>query len=226
MAGFGVVPPGAVDPGGFLNPSNAPFWGLNEQGQSCNEDLLYYPDPWDTFWINDDQLPGKCWVEGKDVAQLEIVKRKGKGMAGAKIALLGYEPGEFNVLCRIATPEQWQVLQSVRNKYWAGPAKATKPPQATVNVKHPDLNSLRIFQAVVFGVPLSEPSDVEGAKHFRFRFHEQVKQRQVNQVIAAAALPPEDPRQPASASLNGRPEAPSSNPENASLSGPVLPGRP
>ncbi len=128
----------------------------------------------------------------------------------------------FGQQFRIATPEQWDVFQDVRNKYWAGPTKKAKPPQATVKVTHPDLNSINVYQAVLIGVPTSEQSDVEGAKNFRFRFHEQVNPKATRVFNAAGALPPEDPRQPASAALNSPRPTPSSVHENMGLGGPVL----
>ena len=200
--------------------AKAPFWGLNDKGQTPNEEPTFFQDPWDTFYINNDQLPGYCEVQNKDVAQVEVEKKKGKGSSGAKITILGYEPGSFDVVCRIVTPSQWSAFQDIRRKYWAGPAKAAKPPQATVGVSHPDLNSLNVTQAVIIGFPLAEKSDVEGAKNFRIRFHEESKKVPKKNIDAAGVAPPEDQRQPASAALNAPAEDPAANPENTSLAGP------
>jgi hypothetical protein len=197
----------------------SPFWGLNDKGQTPNEEPTYFSDPWDTFYINGDQLPGYCEVINKDVAQVEVEKKKGKNSAGATITILGYEPGSFDVVCRIVTPAQWEAFQQIRRKYWAGPTKKTKPPALTVTIGHPDLNSLNVTRAVIIGVPLAEKSDVEGAKNFRLRFHEESKKVAKKAIDAAGVLPPEDPRQPAAASLN-TPEDPAANPENTSLAGP------
>lgn len=199
-----------------------PFWGLNAASVVPNEDLLYYPDPWDTFFINSDQLPGKCEVQNKGVATLEVEATKGKDSAGKRIRILGYDPKEFDVIVRIATPEQWDVFCDLGDKYWAGPGKKTKPPAATVLVRHPDLNRLRVYQGVIIGFPLAEQSDVDGAKNFRIQFHEEVKQRPVAALQAAGALPPEDPRQPASIALNGPQPEPSTVDSNMTLDGPKL----
>lgn len=198
------------------------FWGMSDGGGSPNEDLLYQPDPWDSFFINDDQVPGKCWIENKGLAEIEVNVKKGKGGAGSTTTFLGYDPKAFDLVVRIATPAQWDIFQDLRNKYWAGPTKKTKPPTATVKVSHPDLASINIDQAVIIGVPTSEQSDVEGAKNFRIRFHEQVLPKAVKVFSAAGALPAEDPRQPASAALNSPKPAPSTVPANMGLGGPVL----
>jgi hypothetical protein len=199
--------------------ATSPFWGLNAQGETPNEEPTFFHDPWDTFYVNGDQLPGFCEVVNKDVAQIEVEKKKGKNSAGATITVLGYEPGSFDVVCRIVTPAQWSSFQFFRRKYWAGPSKKAKPPSLTVTIGHPDLNSLGITRAVIIGFPLAEKSDVEGAKNFRIRFHEETKKVAKKAVDAAGVLPPEDPRQPASQSLNV-PEDPAANPANTSLAGP------
>lgn len=199
------------------------FWGLNGAGISCNEEADYFDDPWDTFYINTDRLPGRCSVEGKTIAGIEVVKKKGKNAAGAAITILGYDPGEFEVVCRIVTPSQWLIFQTVRNKYWAGPTKAAKPPALTVAVRYPDLNSLNIYKGVIIGcTPGTASSEADGARDYRIRFHEQVKQKAIKGKTAAGALPPEDERQPASAELNGPAPAPSTVAGNMGLDGPRL----
>lgn len=222
MAGFLVLPPGAAQPGGVLNPARVPFWGLNDEGLSCNEDLLYWPDPWDTFFINDIQLPGKCRCDNKSIAAIDVEKSKGKNNSGARIRFFGYLPGAFDVICRIATPEQWLVFQEVQDKFWAGPLKEARPPQITVKVKHPDINRLRVYQAVLVGMPLAEDSEVDGAKNFRWQFHEQVKQKAHRAKVAGGPIP-EDERLPSSTGpLNGPPAPPSTKPANFSLDGPPM----
>jgi hypothetical protein len=224
MAGFLVLPPSAASPGGILNPSRVPFWGLNDEGFSCNEGPLYEKDPWDTFFINDIQLPGKCWVANKSIATIDVEKSKGKNSSGARIRFFGYLPGAFDMICRIATPEQWLVFQEVQDRFWAGPLKEARPPQITVKVKYPDINRLRVYQAVLVGVPLAEDSDLEGAKNFRLNFHEQVKQKATTTKVAGGAVP-EFAGLPGSSfnpPLNAPPPLPSTNPKNFSLDGPPL----
>lgn len=216
MAGFLVVPPQAFSPGGLLNPARVPFWGLNDAGDSCNEGPLYFSDPWDTFFINDDQLPAECEVQNVSLAAIEVEKFKGKNQSGASIKFFGYLPGGFDVVCKINTAEQWEVFQQIQGKYWAGPLKTARPPQLTVRVRHPDINRLRVYQAVLVGVPLAEKGEQEGYKNFRFKFHEQVPTKATAAKKAGGAVP-EDPRLIAS---NATPALPSANPENASLAGP------
>jgi hypothetical protein len=167
-------------------------------------------------------MPGKCWIEGSGISAIEVERKKGKGTSGARISFFGYEPKEFAMLCRIATPEQWQLYQQIEDKFWAGPLKTDRPPQLTVKVSYPDLLRLRVFQAVLIAVPPAETSDVEGAKNFRWKFHEQVKQKPHKAKSAAGALPPEDPQLPASSPLNFTPALPSQTQSNMSLDGPDL----
>jgi hypothetical protein len=216
MPGFLVVPPQAASPGGLLNPARVPFWGLNDNGDSCNEGPLYALDPWDTFFINDDQLPGECSVQNVSLAAIEVEKFKGKNQSGASIKFFGYQPGGFDVVSQIATPEQWEVFQQIQDKYWAGPLKPARPPQITVRVRHPDINRLRVYQAVLVGVSLAEDGKIEGAKNFRLKFHEQVPTKATATKKAGGPVP-EDTRLIAS---NATPPLPSKNPANMSLNGP------
>jgi hypothetical protein len=221
VPGFLVLPPAAASPGGILNPARVPFWGLNDDGVTPNEDLLYYPDPWDTFKINDVQLPGRCHLQNKSIAELDVEKSKGKNNSGARIRFFGYLPGAFDVVERIVTPEQWDIFQGIQDTFWAGPAKAAKPPQMTVKVSHPDLGRLRVYQAVLVGMPLAEDADMDGAKYFRWQFHENVPQRPHKAKVAGGPIP-EDARLPSSQPENAKPELPSKNPANLGLDGPKL----
>jgi hypothetical protein len=199
------------------------FWGLNGAGQSCNEEADYCDDPWDTFKINTDRLPGKCSVEGKTIVKIDVVKRKAVGAAGAEVTGLGYDPGEFDVVCRIVTPSQWLIFQTIRNKYWAGPLKKPKPPALTVAVHHPDLNSFNVHRAVIGGWSLGTPSsDAEGAREYRIHFHEYVPQKKSKVVSASGAIPPEDERGPPSAELNAPAPPPSTVAANTGLDSPPL----
>lgn len=223
MPGPIILPPAAASPGGILNPTRVPFWGLNDEGVSCNEDQLYYPDPWDTFFINGLQLPGRCRLQNKSLAELDVEKTKGKNNSGARIRIFGYLPGGFSVMSRIATPEQWEAHQDIQDKFWAGPSKTARPPQMTVKVSHPDLYRLHIYEAVLVGMPLTEEdSEVDGAKILRWVFNEQTPQKPHKAKVAQGPIP-EDPRLPASdAPANETPQMPSKNPDNMSLDGPKL----
>jgi hypothetical protein len=217
-----IIPPQAALPGGILNPTRVPFWGLSDDGSTPNEDLLYYPDPWDTFVINDLKLPGRCTLQNKSIAAIDVEKSKGKNNSGARIRFFGYLPGQFDVIERIATPEQWLVFQEIQDKFWAGPAKEARPPQITVKVSHPDLGRLHVYQAVLVGMPLAEDADVEGAKNFRWQFHEQVAQKPSKGAKVAGGPIPEDARLPSSQPENATPALPSTNPDNMSLAGPPV----
>lgn len=217
MPGFLIVPPAAASPGGILNPARSVFWGLNEKGDSCAEGPLYARDPWDTFYINTDQLPGECELQNKGLAQIEVEKFKGKNQSGATIKFFGYLASAFDVICKISTPEQFEVYQQIQDKYWAGPTKAARPPALTVNVKHPDLNRLRVYQAVLYGVSLAERGEIDGSKNFRLMFHENVLPKGTKTKKAEGALPPEDSRLIGS---DATPVLPSKNPDNMSLDGP------
>ncbi len=221
MPGPIILPPAAASPGGILNPSRVPFWGLNQDGVSCNEDQLYYPDPWDTFFINDIQLPGCCKLQNKSLTEIEVKKIKGKDNSGSTVHVYGYLPGEWDVISRIATPEQWLVHQEVQDKFWAGPSKVAKPPQITVKVGHPDLGRLRVYEGVLVGMPLAEDSDVEGAKNFRWRFTERSPVK-AHKAKKAGGPIPEDKRLIGSAETpdNYRQRMPSTDPKNLGLEGP------
>ena len=110
---------------GSLSPAGGgqPFWGLNDAGQSPNQGPLFATDPWDTFWLGTRQLPGECELQPGQIASIEINKKKGKGLDGARLTITGYDPLQFSVTCQIATPAQWAELQDIVDVYWTIPGK-------------------------------------------------------------------------------------------------------
>jgi hypothetical protein len=196
-----------------------PFWGLNEAGVTSNEGPTYFSDPWDTFYINELQFPGKCWLEGNP-GGLEVETYKGKNQTAAAVKVFGYLPKQFGLVVQISTPEQWEVYQELHDAFWAGPQKAPPIPGLSLHVRHPDLQRLRVDKAVLIDAPISEwAPDLDGARNFRWTFQHSSLPKATKTYTAKGALPPEDTRLPAS---NARLDLPSTKPENTSLDGPPL----
>lgn len=223
MAGFFIPPPAAAQPGGILNRAPIPFWGLNKDGKCANQAPLFAADPWDTFWIGTRQLPGECTLEPGGIAELEIIKKKGKGTDGARLTLVGRDAKEFRLVVQVVTPEQWAELQDIKNTYWRIPNKTNKLAEAAVNVRHPGLDFLNIYTAVMKGVGPPVEGKLEGAMYVTFTFIEATKSgRNVTKTVDSPP-PPEDPRKPASAALapaNAPPPPPESVVANLSTDGP------
>ena len=199
--------------------AGAPFWGLNDAGVISNEAPTFYDDPWDTFWINELQMPGKCEITGAP-GQFEIEKYKGKNHTGASIKMFGYLPGQFDLLVQIETPDQWDEFQELQDAFWPGPQKDPILQGLAVHIRHPDLQRLRVEKAVLFDLPLAEKSPVDGCKIFRWKFYQSSLPKPTRTFIATGALPP--PEFAALPPSNGIPTLPSANPANASLDGPTL----
>lgn len=200
-----------------------PFWGLNDEGQSSGEGPLFSTDPWDTFFLGARQLPGECELQGAQVARIEVNKKKGKGLDGARITLTGYDPREFQVVCQIATPEQWSELQDIVDIYWRIPGKASNLSQVTLTVGHPGLAFLKIYTAVLVGVTPPLPGKIDGTKAVTFSFLEAPQVTKKKNVTKSAGPPAEDKRKPASTRLgNETPPPPSSKKSNLGTGGPVV----
>lgn len=198
--------------------AGVPFWGLNDGGTSCNEGPTFMSDPWDTFWINELQVAGKCTIEGRP-GGFEVEKYKGKNQTGASIKVFGYLPGEFDLVVEITTEDQWNEFQELEDAFWPGPQKNPILLGLAVAVRHPDLQRLKVNKAVLVDIPLSAPSQTEGGRNFRWKFQQSSLPKAVKTLVAVGALPPEDDRLPAS---NGAPNLPSSDPANMTLQGPPL----
>lgn len=224
MAGFFIPPPAAAMPGGILNRAPVPFWGLNKDGKCANEGPLFATDPWDTFWIGTRQVPGECVLEPGGIAQLEVIRKKGKGTDGAKLTLAGLDSKEFRVVVQIATPEQWAELQDVKNTYWRILNKTNPKADAAIAVRHPGLAFLNVYSAVLKGVSPPVEGKLDGAMYVTFTFLQWDKVSNKNVAKTAdSAPPPEDARKPASAGLaptNAPPAPPESLAVNLSTGGP------
>ena len=210
---------------GDLGPAGGgvPVWGLNDDGFSFNEGPLFATDPWDTFWLGVRQMPGECKLDQGTVAAVEVNKKKGKGLDGARITITGYDPQKFSLQVQIATSQQWSELQDIIDVYWTIPGKTRNIAQIAISVYHPGLAFLKIYSAVLIGISLPVDGKIEGAKTITFQFHEAPNITVKKNVTKTAGPPAEDKRKPPSANLqNKTPDPPSSVAANASTSGPPL----
>lgn len=198
--------------------AGVPFWGNNDAGSSCAEGPTFMSNPWDTFWVNDLQVPGKCSIRGNP-GGFEIEKYKGHNQTGASIKMFGYLPGEFDLVVEITTSDQWDEFQELEDAFWPGPQKNPILLGLAIHVRHPELQRLKVNKAVLFDLPLSEPSQIEGGRNFIWKFYQSSLPKATKTLVATGALPPEDAREPAS---NGVPSLPSTNPANMTLDGPPL----
>ena len=206
-----------LGPGG----GGTPFVGLNDQGQSSNEAPLFFTDPTDTFFLGTRQLPGECSLQAVQIARIEVNKKKGKGLDGARITLAGYDPREFQVVTQITTPEQQAEIDDVLDVYWRIPGKTSNLSQVALTVGHPRLAALKIYTAVLVGVSFAD-GKLSPSTAATFSFQEAPYIQRKKNVTKSAGPPAQDPRKPNSSKLaNAAVEPPSSKAENLSTSGPT-----
>jgi hypothetical protein len=200
----------------------APFVGLNDDGASSNEAPLFFTDPHDTFFLGTRQLPGECKLQAQQVARIEVNKKKGKGLDGARITLAGYDPREFQVITQITTEDQWDELQDILDVYWRIPGKASTLSQVAISVSHPRLDPLKIHTAVLVGVTLSDGA-LTPSIAATFTFQEAPYIVKKKNVTKSSGPPARDERKAAAAAklANETPEPPSSKASNMSTSGPL-----
>jgi hypothetical protein len=202
--------------------AGAAFWGLNDKGQSCAEGSLYAGDVWDTFIVAGMVLPGICELHGLGVASIDLIVKKAKGHTGAQVTFGGYDPKQFEVWCVIATPEQWEVFQDVCDALWRGQKAAPKDTDLALEVSHPDLDRMKINQAVLIGTPPGENGPFEGSKVFKLKFQEFVIPKKTKPVSATSAVTVVKSLRfnKGTEPSNAPPPAPSSNKKNLRLQGP------
>lgn len=198
------------------------FWDVNDAGESPSEAPDYFDNPWDTFYVNGDQVPGLCDLQNKSLAALDVETSKGKNNSGATVRIFGYKPGAFDLVVTITTRSQWDLWCSFCDKYWQGPSQKRKPPASTVKVSHPDLTRVKVFEAVIVGLPLAERAENDLEKKFRVQFQERRKQEPRKAAVAKGAVIPEFAGLPSSFPENELVQLPSKDPKNLGLEGPPL----
>jgi hypothetical protein len=213
---------------GALGPAGGgqPMWGLNDNGVNSSSAPLFSTDPWDKFWIGTRQLPGECELIPGGVAAIELNVKKGKGSNVTRLTYAGYAAKKFSVTCEICTDEQWAELQDIIDVYWTTPNKASNISQIAVSVFHPNLAWIKIYSAVLENItPLVRGKSGEGFMMTTLLFQENPPSSNPKKNVTKSAGPPAEtssPSVPSSFQSGGSatPVPPSSNPANASTSGP------
>lgn len=198
-----------------------PFWGLNDKGVSSSQSPLFWTDPWDTFFASGFQFPGKCTVNGIGPCH-QFESKKPRGASGSTLTVEGYKPMPFDVANVIETSDQWDVFCQLRSLLFSKLTSRTPAYKLAVNVEHPELHSAEIFRAVLLGVTLSSEGPIEGAKTFKWTFHDYFAPTVANQTKSPATKgPAEFTGLPSSFQAGGStgPQPPSANPANSSVLG-------
>jgi hypothetical protein len=151
--------------------ARAPFWG-SDSGVEDGE--LYSSHPWDIVYLAGRPLPGLCEVKPTGVASLEVDKKKGKGISGARLTIVGYDPKTFDISCEIMTAEQWEVIQDIIEALWTVPKKKVRLAGEGLTVHHPSLQAVKIFTAVIVGITPAVKGSAEGSKVVTFHMQESV----------------------------------------------------
>lgn len=186
----GFVPPSPP-------PSPLPFWddpvgitGSRDITQQTRQDAAwnytFSLNPWDIATIGGFKLPGVSEIRG--LAQLAVDNKKDKGKHGSTITITGYQPGPFEIVCQVWTPDQLAVLQSVLDEVWVKPqaklrdtSASTKkggvgsggsrvtPSSLAKDVDHPTLQLLNIHRCIIQGVTFLEEQGAKGVRVIRFK---------------------------------------------------------
>jgi hypothetical protein len=152
-------------------PSPSSLRGISGEVYSSNE--------WDVVFFDGVPLPGLCDVKG--IAELKVDNKKAQGADGSTITITGYNPGPFEVTCKVWTPEQFETLQEAIDRVWNIPrrplphdtraalAKRLKKP---ITIGHPKVTQLEIDYCIVRGISFLEEDSVYGVKVLRFKCQE------------------------------------------------------
>jgi hypothetical protein len=198
-----------------------PFWGLNDKGKSSSNAPLFWTDPWDTFTASGFQFTGQCIVTGVGPCH-QYESKKARGSSGSGLTVEGYKPMPFEVMNVIETEDQWDVFCQLRTLLFSKLTAKTPAYKLAINVEHPELHSADIYRAVLLGVSLSSEGPVDGAKTFKWTFHDYFPPTAANQTKSPSTKGPKEfTGLPSSFQAGGSsvPIPPSSNPANASILG-------
>lgn len=154
--------------------SGIPFWGDGTE-EDNDPAAPYSSHPWDVAVLAGLKLPGICDSKPTGIAAIEIDKKKAKGSHGAKVTILGYNPGTFDITCEVWTAAQWQVVQDVVRRLWKGStATAADEAKASITVYHPGLRLVLVGTAIIVGITPPTKGTFEGSRIITFHMHERV----------------------------------------------------
>jgi hypothetical protein len=184
------------------------FWG---NGSEEDLDGVIAKHPWDVAYLANMALPGICEVKMVSVARVEIDKKKPKGVNYARVTILGYDPGTFDVSCKIWTRDHWTKLQQIVRTIWKGPT-AERGDQASIAVRHPILRLAKVYSAIVVGFTPGVPGPEAGTMVFTFHLHENPRAQNKNVTASpAGSTTVVDPLSLSGGSSNGPAPMPSAD---------------
>lgn len=123
-----------------------PFWDGLEGGTA--------DQTWQTFWLDEEPMPGVARVKGDLTRKLEVKKTKGKD--GANIKDNGYQPSKFTVELTIWNNDQWQSFQDMLPRIHPRKKGGVRDP---FKVAYPSLTLVGIHQAILESIKLPVPGD-------------------------------------------------------------------
>jgi hypothetical protein len=189
---------------------------------------IYSTNEWDIVFLDGVGLPGICDVKG--IAELKVDNKKTPGKDGSTITITGYQPGPFEVTCKVWMPEQLDILVEAIDRIWNLPRRPLpndtrsaqlKRLRKPLSIGHPKTTIFEINYCIVRGVALLEEDSVFGVKVMRFKCQEW-RPSGVKNVTATPKKGPGRVTEYASGHepKNGAPKAPSTNPKNLAPGGP------
>lgn len=149
-----------------------------------------FPDnPWDTVFIDGQQLPGLCRVEG--LPTLKIDQKKKGGADAITFTATGYLPGPISVEITIWTASQWEIFVRLAKDgtLWRKPRKKAKAKELAKTISHPALALWGITQIIVQGVSTPEHGPIKFSKVVKLRCLEYVPPDKDDHTKTAKAQP-------------------------------------
>ncbi len=99
------------------------WWGTNSAGFWAQGDRTYCTNPWDTFVVNGEQMPGLCKVTATPSQAID--RQKPNGSDAAALIVRGYVQAEISCTVTLWTQEHWVKWQKMIGKLWRRPNKAS-----------------------------------------------------------------------------------------------------
>lgn len=219
MAGFGLVPAGAFQPGALLNPLEIDFWDPAPDGALTSASgtpvpLLYgdgptfMSSPFDSLFLGNDPVPGKCTLRGG--VELAIDEKKHGGVDGAALTINGVRPGRAEAQIEIWTQEQWEFFLELVPRIWRKPNKRLRGSAIAdfgmaLDIGHPYAKLWGFSSGVVIGAAFPEPGSIKGSMRIAIRLRQFISPGQKTTTTIKESQFQEDERLPPAKNDGGEP---------------------
>lgn len=199
---------------------------VNALGRHVQKPVLYgtgptyMPNPWDTAWVNGEQIPGLVVVDGAVKLQIDKSK-KAQGKDGITLTSNGLLPGPVDIDITLWTEDQWEAFIAIRRTIWIKPNRGEAV--RVVTIDHPAFALWDINQVMIESPSVPKRGPIPQTMLIKLRCLQFLppvagNRKKATKTPKAVDTPLDKARQPTQAGLQPGGESPSKT--DAGLKGP------